>query len=222
MEEGICIVARLAIIDDDGGLRRALEAFLSRPDRDVQAFSDGQTFLSVLPELAIDLAVLDLRMPGVSGLKVLEALQPLRFPVIMMSADGDVRSAVTALKMGALDFIEKPFTPDALEALIDRALETDETRACAAMQVAKKGASKSVANAPACLDLLTPREREVALALNEGLTNKEVARKLDCSPRTVEVHRARIFNKLGVNNIAGLVQVVSGLAGAQSQGSVGQ
>lgn len=216
-------MARLAIIDDDDGLRRALDAFLSSPERTVDTFADGQRFLDALPEMLVDVAVLDLRMPGVNGLKVLEQLQPLRFPVIMMSADGDVRSAVAALKMGALDFIEKPFTPDALEALIDTALKAG-TQNGGVLSVAmangavEPAASKGQATDP--LEVLTPREREVALALNQGFTNKEVARELGCSPRTVEVHRARIFDKLGVGNIAGLVRIVSGLKDQAGRDSI--
>ena len=202
----------IAIIDDDEGLRRALAAFLGRPDREVKAFADGGAFLSVSGSLKVDVVILDLKMPGLSGLGVLERLQPSRLPVIMMSADGDVRSAVTAVKMGALDFIEKPFEPEALEALIETALDRAPA---SAGRSGDDGAVSAARNTPGemrpgedkLLGLLTPREREVALALNEGCTNKEIARKLDCSPRTVEVHRARVFRKLRVSNVAGLVRL---------------
>ncbi|ADM09537.1 two-component response regulator [Parvularcula bermudensis HTCC2503] len=192
----------IAIIDDDQGLRRALVALLEGSNRELVSYESGEAFLDEVADRTIDLAVLDLRLPGLSGIKVLERLRPLSFPVVMMSANGDIRTAVDAIKLGATDFIEKPFTPEDLESLIDRVLGDEELRDGTDLAPMPEDWPQ--------LDALTPREREVALALNEGLTNKEVARRLGCSPRTIEVHRARVFHKLGVSNIAGLVRTVSG------------
>ncbi|NNU17557.1 response regulator [Parvularcula sp. ZS-1/3] len=197
-------MTRIAIVDDDDGMRRALVALLGVGSCQISAYATGEAFLDAVPEKAFDLAVLDLRLPGLTGLKILERLKPFAFPVVMISANGDIRTAVDAIKLGAVDFIEKPFVPEELEGLIERVLR-------------ERGRNTE----PACPDVepeqthfsvLTPREKEVAFALHEGLTNKEVARRLGCSPRTIEVHRARVFSKLGVSNIAGLVRMVSGFS----------
>jgi two-component system response regulator FixJ len=113
----------------------------------------------------------------------------------MISAHGDISVAVQAIKLGAADFVEKPFAPEAIEDAILAAQE--------------QGRRPAAASSDNPLADLTEREREIALALNEGLTNKEIARKFDISPRTVEVHRARIFEKLGVRNVAGLVRLLN-------------
>lgn len=194
----------IAIVDDDDGLRRALVALLRTGSRELLAYVSGEEFLEAVPTAAIDLAVLDLRLPGLTGLKILERLQPLSFPVVMISANGDIRTAVDAIKLGATDFIEKPFTPDELESVIDRVLGERDSQA--------EGLPSTGLSGDDCLSALTPREKEVALALNDGLTNKEVAMRLGCSPRTIEVHRARVFSKLGVSNIANLVRTVSGFS----------
>jgi FixJ family two-component response regulator len=134
-------------------------------------------------------------MPGLSGLEVLRRLARPKFPVIMISAHGDISVAVQAIKLGAADFVEKPFAPEAIEETIATLSEAVPARS-------------SEGNP---LTTLTEREREIALALNEGQTNKEIARGFDISPRTVEVHRARIFEKLGVRNVAGLVRLLTGI-----------
>lgn len=199
-------MARIAIIDDDDGLRRAVAAFLEVAGREVVCYASGEEFLRARPFSDISAAVLDVRLQGMNGIEVLKTLLPLDFPVIMMSAEGDVAAAVEAIKLGAADFVEKPFTPESLEALLERVVS------CAPQTMPGGALSADAGPACACFERLTPREREVAMALNEGLSNKEVARKLGCSPRTVEVHRARVFSKLGVSNVAGLVRAVSGTA----------
>lgn len=191
----------IAIVEDDEGLRRALVALLAAHAREVLAYETGEAFLEALQSHSVDLAVLDLRLPGLTGLKVLERLQPVRFPVVMTSANGDIRAAVDAIKLGAVDFIEKPFTPNELEDLVDRVLQEQKAGSPVGSPEPER----------ACLSSLTPREREVAIALADGLTNKQVAQRLGCSPRTIEVHRARVFSKLSVSNIAALVRTVSGI-----------
>lgn len=183
----------IAIIDDDRSVREGLEMVLSAPTRTIRTFDSGEAFLSSLDEGGPPaVAFIDLKMLGMDGLEVLEKTRSLPIAKIMISGHGDVKSAVQALKLGAVDFIEKPFTPELIEtALLSLETPPDETAAST------------------ITDRLTPREQEVAWALNRGLTNKEVARELDLSPRTVEIHRARIFEKLEVRNLAGLVRLLT-------------
>lgn len=182
----------IAVVDDDDAVREGLAAVLDQPGRDIRLYPHGYAFLEAIEEASPDLAFLDLKMPQLSGLDVLRRLSPVPFPVIMISAHGDIATAVQAVKLGAFDFIEKPFTPAMLDAAVVRALDH-----------AKRAAPETT------LEPLTEREKDVARALNDGLTNKEVARRLDVSPRTIEIHRARVFQKLGVRNVAGLVRLMS-------------
>lgn len=184
----------IAITDDDDAVREGLAAVLERPGRRIEQYPHGYAFLESVAERKPDAAFLDLKLPQISGLDVLRRLPPGSFPVIMISAHGDISTAVEAIRLGAFDFVEKPFTPAALEAALTRALS-------------ESGKETSGVS----LDQLTDRERDVAQALNRGLTNKEAARELDISPRTVEIHRARVFAKLGVRNIAELVRLLSGV-----------
>lgn len=183
----------IAITDDDDAVREGLAAVLDGPGRTLTLHAHGLAFIEQVRETPPDVAYLDLKMPQLSGLDVLRRLVPLSFPVIMVSAHGDISTAVEAIRLGAFDFIEKPFTPSAVEAALARAVE--------------EGAPK--AGGGISLEGLTEREREIAEALNRGLNNKEVARELEISPRTVEIHRARVFAKLGVRNVAELVRLMS-------------
>jgi two-component system response regulator FixJ len=181
----------IAVVDDDDAVRDSLAVFLRQGRRRVSCFANGEAFLAAAPEDPPDLLLLDLKMPGLSGLEVLRRLGRPRFPIIMISAHGDIAAAVQAVKLGAFDFVEKPFAPESIEAAIAAARDRAEPPRAAAR-----------------LADLTEREREIAAALGEGLTNKEIARRFDISPRTVEVHRARIFEKLGVRNVAGLIRLL--------------
>jgi len=189
--------ARVAIIDDDASVREGAMLILSSAGYDVVGFESGDAFLASGAASAWSLAFLDLKMPGASGFDVLRAMGERslesHFPIIMISAHGDVQAAVQAMRLGAYSFIEKPFTA---EGLVEAAKEALSHRRSEAQQ------SDPLAE-------LTPREREVARLLNEGLSNKEVARFLDCSPRTVEIHRSRVLRKLDVKNVAGLVRLLS-------------
>ncbi|MEL6365750.1 MAG: response regulator [Pseudomonadota bacterium] len=179
----------IAVVDDDPAVRDSLAAFLEGPGREIATYETGDAFLDAIERSPPGLVFLDLKMPGRSGLDVLKHLSPPPMPVIMVTAHGDVPAAVEALKLGAADFMEKPFAPEAVEEAVDGAMR-----------------SRAEGN-PEALEPLTPREREIAASLAEGRSNKEVARALDISHRTVEAHRARIFEKLGVRNVAGLVRL---------------
>lgn len=192
-------MTRISIVDDDATIREGLEIVLAGRDRSIATYPSGEAFLEALAQGATlpDIAFIDLKMTGITGIEVLEAVHEKPFVKVMITGHGDVANAVRAIKLGAFDFIEKPFQIEALEALIS-AIE------------GKDGDLDGLARTDiAPTSVLTPREAEVALALNRGLTNKEVARELDLSPRTVEIHRARIFEKLEVRNLAGLVKLLT-------------
>ncbi|GGY45494.1 response regulator transcription factor [Parvularcula lutaonensis] len=190
---------KIAIVDDDDSLREAALLVLDRTGREISGFESGEAFLATGSESDWDVVFLDLKMPGPSGFDVLRDLSRRGkpdYPVVMISAHGDVKAAVQAMRLGAVSFIEKPFSAEELEAAITEARETSELGSAARQEA---------------LSRLTPREKEVAELLNEGLSNKEVALELDCSPRTVEIHRSRVLDKLGVRNVAGLVRLLSSL-----------
>lgn len=182
----------IAVTDDDDAVRDALAAVLEGPGRAIHTHAHGLAFIESLDEFTPDAAFLDLKMPVLTGLDVLRRIGRVPFPIIMVSAHGDIATAVEAVRLGAYDFVEKPFTPDVIETALERALSRD-----------------SEASSPEAFITLTEREAEIAHALNRGLTNKEIAREFDISPRTVEIHRARVFGKLGVRNVAGLDRLMA-------------
>jgi two-component system response regulator FixJ len=196
----------LHIVDDEDLVRNSLVAVLQNANYEVHAFASGIEFLKALPDLIPDCVILDVRMPRMSGLEVLEILNQHHpeTPVIMMSGFADVSMAVTAMRSGASDFVEKPFQTNDLLDTIERVL------------VAPSSGAKTVtrADTDALLSNLSKREVEVLSLLIQGKQNKVVARELEISPRTVEVHRARIMQRLGATSFAELVRlsVMFGLA----------
>lgn len=179
---------RVYIVDDDAALRRTVRRMLAELDPDVEEFDCAETFLRGYSQRAMGCVLLDMRLPGMSGLDLLKricALPPAN-PVIMLSGFGDIPSAVRSLQSGALDFLQKPFGKEQL------------------LRAVAKGLQTIAAGAPgrAELQLLTQREREVLHAFSEGASNKVVAAELGLSPRTIEMHRARIFKKLRVANLS--------------------
>jgi FixJ family two-component response regulator len=169
----------------------------------VTGFTDGSTFLAAARTRVPACVLLDIHMPGPSGLDVLKALDASRYgaPVFIISAKGDIPIAVEAIKNGAFDFIEKPFEPEAVFGRVRDAIEVWKHRAHGS-------------DGPPCKysghELLTPRERDVLSEIAGGASNKEAGRRLGISPRTVEVHRARIMVKLRAKNAADLVRIVLG------------
>ncbi len=196
----------LHVVDDEDLIRKSLEAVLRFENYEVASFSSGIDFLEALPGLNPGCVILDVRMPQMSGLEVLEILKRNRpqIPVIVMSGFADVAMAVKAMQSGALDFIEKPFQHDDVLNTVEKVLQTNSS-----------SKSDQVANTSTATPLskLTDRERDVLIRLVQGKQNKVVARELGISPRTVEAHRARIMQRLGVTNFADLVRlsVLSGL-----------
>ncbi len=187
------------IVDDDAGLRGSLERLLRSVGWTAVSYGTALAFLAATPDLIDGCILLDVRMPGMDGLELQEQLKSLGFtmPVIVMTAKGDVETAVRAMKAGAVDFIEKPFNDDVLLGAIDAAL----TRARHPTgNLEEMDAAERVAG-------LSPRERQVLDALVAGRSNKQIAYDLGISPRTVEVHRARMLERLGTRSLAEAIRL---------------
>lgn len=195
----------LAIVDDDASVRDALSMLLKLEGFSSRTFGDGDSFLEALNSAAPVGVILDLNLPGRSGLDVLKRLASLRFepPVFVISGQSDVALAVEAMKLGALDFFEKPFSASML---IERVRE-----AVTAYRRSMSGYLDGLADFPG-RDLLTKRERDVLALIAGGASNKEAGRRLGISPRTIEVHRAHIMDKLCARNAADLMRIVMSYA----------
>ena len=189
------------IVDDDPAVRDALSVVFSMEGFEVETFSDGDTFVRSANKAQPACVLLDVHMPGRSGIEILRALNAEDYPapIFIISGQGDIPMAVEAIRNGAFDFIEKPFDAETVVARINDGI--------AAMQ---KQMAQSDGSSFDGADLLTRREREVLKEITGGASNKEAGRILGISPRTVEVHRARIMEKLGARNAADLVRIVLG------------
>jgi FixJ family two-component response regulator len=181
----------LYVVDDDEAVRRSLGLLLLSRGHAVQTFACGEDFLAQAKLQDCGCVVLDLRMPGLSGLQVFDQLRAAASPlvVLFLSGNGDIATAVDAVKRGAFDWLEKPCGEDILLEKVKQAL------ARAALLQATTGARQQ---ALALWDKLTPREQEVARRVANGDSSKEIARTLapPCEPRTVETHRAKVYAKL--------------------------
>lgn len=195
------------IVDDDTSVRRSVSFALTTAGFSVRAFASGQDFLDAADTLAPGCVLLDLRMPDLGGLAVLRELgkRQRRFPVVTITGYGDVETAVSAMKLGSRDFLEKPFSDAALLSVLDavfvslpRELEAEGERSRAEALVAG----------------LTSRERELLDGLVAGLSNKGVANKLGVSVRTVEMHRGNLMDRLGVKSLADVVRIALMARGA--------
>jgi len=189
------------VVDDDPGFRDSLRSLLESDGLTVETYADAGEFLGrYLPERPGCL-LLDVRMPGMSGLQLQEEMQKrqIQVPLVFITAHGDVAMAVTAVRRGALDFIEKPFDDEALIGLIRDALEKDkETRR----------ESERRAGLGARFASLSARELEVLERVVKGKRNRTIAQELGVTEKTVEFHRKRIMGKLHVNNVVELVNLV--------------
>lgn len=189
------------VVDDEEIVRRSLVMLLRSAGFDATAFASGQAFLDATAKgLPFGCVLLDLRMPDMDGLAVQQEIlaRGLEMPVIMVTAHGDVPQAVAAMKYGASDFIEKPYDSEALLQAVDRAL----SRGAEAL-----ARSRETSEAAGRVALLSAREREVLERLVEGRQNKEIARDLGLSPRTVEIHRANVMEKLAVRGLSEAVRI---------------
>jgi FixJ family two-component response regulator len=189
------------IVDDDPSVRGALALLLKVEGYSPRCFDDGASFFEAVQSVAPACVILDLHLSGESGFAILRRLATERFaaPILVISGVADIATAVEAMKHGALDFLEKPFSSDAIVERVRAAVKV--------WREARGGEIDGLANFPG-RHLLTCREREVLSQVARGASNKEAGRRLGISPRTVEVHRARIMDKLGARNAADLIRIV--------------
>ena len=191
---------RVHIVDDDEAMRDSLKWLLESRGLKVELYHSAEVFLHALNCGFCGCLVLDVRMPGMNGLDLYEQLRARAstLPVIFITGHGDVPMAVSALKKGAADFIEKPFNNQDMLGLIESCMKQDRAAA------AKRAENASVAQR---LDSLTQREREVLGLIVGGKLNKQIANDLGISIKTVEVHRSRVMEKMGASSVAELVQL---------------
>lgn len=199
------------IVDDDLGVRESLSLLLGLKGLPTRAFASAAGFLEVCRPEWSGCLLLDLKMPGMGGLELQAELasRGINLPVIVVTAHGDVSSARASFKAGAVDFVEKPIDDEALLAAIRAALDRDSharAESVESAQVAER------------LARLTPREREVLDLVAEGRHNREIAAALEISPRTVEVYKSRLMEKLQVRRLPDLVRLVMRLRPPRSDG----
>ncbi len=188
------------VIDDDKAVRRSIAFLLAANDIPARIYESAQGFLDILEPDAAGCVLCDVRMPGMDGIELLQALRArgIAMPFVVMTGHADVAMAVRAMKGGAMDFIEKPFEEGALLAVLSKGLEQG---AADSERAHRKGALGER------LRRLTPRERQVLEHIAAGKPNKIIAHELGLSPRTVEVHRANLMDKMEARNASDLVAI---------------
>jgi two-component system, LuxR family, response regulator FixJ len=191
---------KVYVIDDDEAMRDSLDFLLGAADFQVSLFESALNFLDALSTLDFGCVVSDVRMPGIDGIELLKRLKGRYslFPVVIMTGHGDVPLAVEAMKLGAMDFLEKPFEDDRLIGMIETALRQ------AAPGVKSEAITLEIQSRIASL---SPRERQVMDGLIAGLSNKLIAREYDISPRTIEVYRANVMTKMQAASLSELVRL---------------
>jgi len=190
---------RVYIVDDDEAVRDSLSMLLESKAFAVKSFASAVEFLAAASSLHPGCLIVDIRMPEMDGLELQQHLidRSLGFPLIVITGHGDVPVAVRAMKSGAVDFIEKPFT---YEAILD-------SLAVGFLRLTAPDKDPTKVAAIAKLELLSPRELEVLQGLLAGLPNKSIAYDLNISPRTVEIHRARVMDKMGARSLSELIRL---------------
>jgi two-component system, LuxR family, response regulator FixJ len=188
------------VIDDDEAMRDSLDFLLGSAGFKVALFDSARSFLDAVSNIDFGCVVTDVRMPGIDGIELLKRLKASRsaLPVVVMTGHGDIPLAVEAMKLGAVDFLEKPFEDDRLIEMIDTALKQ------AASHAQSESATQDIA---ARVASLSPRERQVMDGLVAGLSNKQIAREYDISPRTIEVYRANVMTKMQASSLSELVRL---------------
>lgn len=188
------------VIDDDDAVRQSLEFLLKTAGIKVRSFESGKAFLEVLPQIRSGCIITDVRMPEITGIDLLKRVKETNpdLPVIVITGHGDISLAVEAMKIGAVDFLEKPFDDDLLLAAVRSALSQD----------ADTGKRKAeLADIHDKLAALSNRERQVLEGLVVGNANKTIAFDLGISPRTVEIYRANLMTKMAANSLSDLVRM---------------
>lgn len=187
------------VVDDDPAVRDAISLLLKTEGMEVQSYASASTFLEAVQSSRIGCVVADVRLPGMSGIELVSVMKERGFsiPVIMITGHGDVQLAVNAMKLGACDFIEKPFSDDALIGAVRAAIKraSEEGHNAEALEERKR------------FESLSSRENQVLERIVLGETNKVIAHELGISVRTVEVHRANIVAKTGAKSLAELVKM---------------
>ncbi len=188
------------LIDDDAGVRDSLTLLLSLKGVRTQPFANAESFIETYRPDWPGCVLTDLRMPGMTGLELQAVLRERQVdvPVVVLTAHGDVATARAALKNGAFDFLEKPIDDAMLVDVLHNALRADRER---------RAAASSRTSADARIERLTGREREILALIAAGHQNREIATQLGISPRTVEVHKARIMEKLECDSLAELIRM---------------
>jgi two-component system response regulator FixJ len=192
--------ALICVIDDDEAVRQSLEFLLRTAGVNVRAFESAKGFLQAMPEIKASCIITDVRMPEMTGIDLLRRVNELDsgIPVIVITGHGDIALAVEAMKIGAVDFLEKPFDDDLLLVAVRAALNRD---ADAAQHKAR------MAEINRKLEELSNRERQVLEGLVSGKANKTIAFDLGISPRTVEIYRANLMTKMEANSLSDLVRM---------------
>jgi len=188
------------VIDDDEAVRQSLEFLLKTAGMTVRGFESAKAFLDVLPEVKSGVVITDVRMPEITGIDLLRRVKETNadLPVIVITGHGEISLAVEAMKIGAIDFLEKPFDDDHLLAAVRSALNQDA-------DAAKRRAELSDIHDK--LAALSNRERQVLEGLVAGNANKNIAFDLGISPRTVEIYRANVMTKMAANSLSDLVRM---------------
>lgn len=203
------IETTIYVVDDDAGVRKSLDMLMRAIGHNAETYASADEFLNGYSAEGPGCLILDLRMPGMSGLELQEELsrRGSSLPIIFITAHGDVPTAVDAVKGGAIDFIQKPFRDQDLIEKIEQALEENainRSRLAERDDVESRIAS------------LTPRERQVMEIVVDGKTNKAIAAELGLSERTIEIHRARVMRKMDAESLPNLVKMVLRVRGESS------
>jgi two-component system response regulator FixJ len=198
------------IVDDSDLVRTSLGTLLATTGHNSEPYQSASSFLEAAPRLAGGCALIDLYLSDMDGLSVIKRLEALNpgLPTIAMANSGTVNTALRALRSGAIDYLEKPFTPKVLLRSLDKALD---------FRRRTRKLSDQRRQAHGLINRLTPRELEILQCLTTGQSNKAIARRLDISPRTIEVHRARIMEKLEASNLTAAIQIAVSAGVASSQ-----
>ncbi|MGO3933400.1 response regulator FixJ [Rhodopseudomonas pseudopalustris] len=188
------------VIDDDQAMRESIDFLLTSANYEVRLFESAPAFLDAMADVEFGCVLSDVRMPGIDGLDLLKRLKASRsrLPVVIMTGHGDVPLAVEAMKLGAVDFIEKPFDDDRLIGMIETSLKL------AGEEAKSEAVSQDIV---ARIQSLSPRELQVMEGLIAGMSNKAIAREFDISPRTIEVYRANVMTKMQASSLSELVRM---------------